>query len=483
MLSSIVLGLATFHLFTDKSTNAPVTQNEDWICLVSRLIPFATAWMLISLFGLFVSMMKKRFWLALLVREASKFAHNWLLYKILLKFFIRIFKVLFGYIGCFGGAIYFAISFNRQLEMDEVDPEELITKTQEEITAHGGGPWIPTWLDNIQKQSRECCGLITYRDYEYLWAQTPTRFPNSCCRQSRLIPAHCPGDLTQIPFPYTAASYIKVEAGCYDEINESIQDHILESYHNSLASSVFIALAFLTFLIVFVKRFLVGRDPDMGKNPPGLGDAEAGQDPSLTGQIIIATSSEIVASTDSAEGVPLGSSADSLLAPKQDVLAQQQQQRLAQLSPAPMAPVVQQVVVPVPVPVTVVRSQQSATKVNKTNAIFNGLHQRLVQQQHPDAATGEDMTIGAGNIGRHEVYVAQDSTDHGLLSETPQKPPQLSGSQDDVGDIVHNDQDSGTPPGSPGGRRKKVRRLGLNHHHHHHRQGGPERQQPYNNTE
>ncbi len=62
MLASIVLCLAVFHLLTDKSTNAPIEPNEDWISLVKWLSVFSTFWLILSVAGMYVSMTKRQTW-------------------------------------------------------------------------------------------------------------------------------------------------------------------------------------------------------------------------------------------------------------------------------------------------------------------------------------------------------------------------------------------------------------------------------------
>lgn len=67
MLAAIVLCLAVFHLLTDKSTNAPIEPNEEWISLVKWLAVFSTFWLILSIAGMYVCMARRQTWRATVV--------------------------------------------------------------------------------------------------------------------------------------------------------------------------------------------------------------------------------------------------------------------------------------------------------------------------------------------------------------------------------------------------------------------------------
>jgi len=419
-IGTVVLGLAVFHLYTDKSTNAPIPPNEEWIGRMTGLIPFSAIWIGVSLLGIFVSMARNRIWLAS--------------------------STLLLLVSCFGVSVYYACAFGGLLEMEDASADSLMTITQKLIDDQKDAKnWIPGWLDNVQKQSKQCCGIITYRDYEKFWSESPTKLPLSCCRDEKDIPSPCPGDLTRIPYPYTPAVFYKVDTGCMDDINESIRLHIQETFQNCIIMSVFIGIGVLAFILLYVKRYLVQNSRaevkvKMGKpvcdciakGDGGVGDGNQGPL-----QINSDANPPLPPTIDSYDGG--WGSVDSVAASSTAILDTVPPKDFKDTTPYPVY----------------------ISPPQKTNALFAGLQNQ--RQPQPEAGTGDDtMTISAGNMGKHEIFVAQDIP----LADTPigRVVLQPTNSVDDVGDVVHED-DGNQEPGSPGGKRKKVRKLGVGHHH------------------
>ncbi|ODN06015.1 Tetraspanin-7 [Orchesella cincta] len=431
MLASTVLCLSAFHLYSDKGTNAPTKPNEEWINLVSVLAIFAAIAFFGCLAGLWVSMMRRQLWLTS--------------------------GVLALYSINFCTAIYFSVMFGQQLEMEEVSAEDLFQRTLKEIKeSHQNEFWIPEWLDNIQKQSKFCCGVRTYRDYNELWSAAPTSLPRSCCRVPSNSLDVCPMDLTQVPFPHTPSQYFKVERGCMAEINQATERHMEECFYTSIFMAVLLGVGFLSYLLLYVKRYLSGptKGSSSSSRPRGkaitasityLPDLDMGSNQKQN--INMTSSNQLVTPIDSVDGVNPIVSVDSFVPASKAV----DPKLLAQAAPIPPKAENE-------VGVhghKVVKVKPSITKINKANTVFAGIQQYIGGGS--EASTGDDMTVGAGNLGRQEVFVAQDT------SGSPTSFPDTagSGSFDDIGDVVVNDPESGNPPGSGSPRRKKERKLGM----------------------
>ncbi|CAL8106730.1 unnamed protein product [Orchesella dallaii] len=334
--------------------------------------------------------------------------------------------------------------FGQQLEMEETSAEDLFALTVKNIKdTHPNQVWIPDWLDNIQKQSKSCCGVRTYRDYQEFWPEFPTSLARSCCRVQGKSAESCPTELTKILYPHTAADYFKVESGCMNEINQATQRHIEESFYACILMSIMIGASFLAYLLLYVKRYLTSPAQEPRKKSRGKGvaasitylpDLDMGSNQKQN--INAASSNQFVSPIDSVDG-PIVSVESIEPSPK----------LFSQAAPVPPKAENE-------VGIhghKIVKVKPSITKINKANTVFAG-----ILGGGSEASTGDDMTVGAGNLGRQEVFVAQDT------SGSPASFPDTTGSFDDIGDVVVADQESASPNqggGSP--HQKKHRKLGM----------------------
>lgn len=275
----------------------------------------------------------------------------------------------------------------------------------------------------------------------------------------------CPSDLTKIPYPDTPDIYLKVESGCMEEINEATRRNIRESFYNSMTMSIVIGIGLLILLVAYVRQYLY-KDKDTSKDTTGgeqgAGDAlvPVSQSNNLISDseaLMIDSNGQMIGSIDSIQGgQPLASYGLDSMPPQQvpqfqqqpvQVPQQQQQQPIQTASTPP---------------------QSSMSRVNKVNAVFAGLQ----QTKFPDASTGDDMTVGGGNMSRREVFVAQDNmpTQQIPPSQSNQQQPQQqnfrpersnfasSSSGEEFGDdVIREDQDPNSG-GQTSGRKKKGRK-------------------------
>ncbi len=309
-------------------------------------------------------------------------------------------------------------------------------------------------------QSKQCCGVITYHDYEDFWPNTPTKIPRSCCRDRKNPVDPCPSDLTKIPYPDTPDIYFKVETGCMDEINEATRRNIRESFYHSMTMSIVIGIGLLVLLMAYVQQFL-NKDKDKSKNTTG---GEQG-----AGDAVVPVSSQSNNFISDSEALMIDSNGQMIasiesIAPLATYESMPQQ--VPQFQQQPVQAPLQQ---PQPTQSSSIPPQSSNARFNKVNAVFAGLQQ--TSGKFPEASTGDDMTVGGSNIGRREVFVAQDNKPSQQIPPTQsnqQQQPQQQNSKGERGnfassssgdefadDVIRDDQD---PGGQASGRKKKGRK-------------------------
>jgi hypothetical protein len=114
-------------------------------------------------------------------------------------------------------------------------------------------------------QSSECCGIVSFRDWEDLWPEAGSLWvPPSCCKDSSKGSTSCVTDTASIPFPGTPSLFIKTETGCVDEINAAAKTPIQHCFVHLLILSVLLALAQVAYFIQLYQQYIPNNNRGSG---------------------------------------------------------------------------------------------------------------------------------------------------------------------------------------------------------------------------